>query len=478
MKVKFLPKKSIDVEICDIYEDRDAVIVQHTDTLLTSTCFNAEALGFKFGIKPCAFHWPYTGVQTGLSDIAETGVLKFGVYVPTDRWRRDSENFGYLPDYNATVVSAEGASYYGKVSGESKPKGFPNNGQELFDYTGGVKGYDVGSGLPGSEGNIEFIREMEYIDQWYLDHFGRLPSSGADRQGKIGSKEVYMPYYIGMRKTTFDGNVDYYGLDRLDLIHKDLTSRWENGFMYGNKPQYNQYVIDGINAAFDNNGLFNDFVHWHRTIANGGIDQLRELYQLIYDTVNGRNAWYTGYSEAIEYYWYRSMVKTVRGSIIDGKLYLVADFDDDFINEQIAGIDKRLLYDRIKQPLSVKINLTGTPLAGKNLGGANMIRTATNQYTVDIPFKFEENGFKTVVISEVNTPDYKWFTAPSIQSNNSGLITTNVPVRAVLFNREFNQTMTVVKRSNIVSTNHDFSGLEGTKIGLVRPTGVSSLIEL
>lgn len=477
MITKFLPKKSIDVEICDIYEDRDAVIVQHTDTAQSNTCYNAEALGFRFGIKPTIFHWPYTGLQTGLSEINDTGVLKFGVYIPTDRWRRDSENNGYLPDYNATVLSEAGALFYGKTAGQTKPAGYPNQGQELFDYTGGIKGYDVASGLPGSEGNVEFIREMEYIDNWFVSTFGRLPSGGCDRQGKIGSKEIYMPYYLGMRSTQTDYNTSYYGLDRLDYIWKKLTSRWENGFLNNDIPTYNTRLIDGINNAFVSKGLFNDFVHWHRTLtATGGIQLLEQLYTLIHDTVGGRNAWYAGYGEASEYYWFRQMTKTVRGSIIDGRLYLIADFDDDFINEKLAGIDKKLLYNRIKQPLSVKIDLTGTPLEGAALQGADMIHLGNSQFIVDIPFLVEENGFKAVVLSPTTSPIYKDLSSPGIISNVSGVITSNVPTKAVLFNRDFTQQMTVVKRSNLLRTTHDFSGLAGTRIGLVNKWGASTLV--
>lgn len=477
MKVKFLPKKSIEVEICDIYEDRDAVIVQHTDTLQENTCFNAEALGFKFGIKPCAFHWPYSALQNGLSDINNTGVLKFGVYVPTDRYRSETEAL-YLPDYSTTAVTVNGARYYGKNVGDSKPSGYPNNGQDLYNYTSGVKGYDIVNSKPGSEGNMDFIREMKYIDKWYSDNFARLPSAGSDRQGKIGSKQIYMPYYLGIRSTSFNGNVSYRNLERLDWIHKYLTSRWEYGFIYDDKPLYSQRLIDGINLAFEEKGLFNDFVHWHRTLTYGGIQQLEELYQLIYNTVNDRNAWYTGYSEAVEYYWFRSMTKRVRASFIEGKLHLIADFDDEFINENLAGIDKKLLYNRIKQPLSVKIDLTGTELAGKEITGANMISLGDNKFIVDIPFEIEENGFKTVVLEITESPSYKDFTAPIILSNISGVITTNTPTKAVMYKGSFGESMTIVKRSNTLSLNHNFNGLNGDKIGLISMYGVSSLIEM
>src|SRR5690606_34908847 len=106
-------------------------------------------------------------------------------------------------DYaSSTITNQFSADYYGKNIEESKPASYPNQGQELFDYTNGVKGYDVVNGVSGSEGNMDFIREMEHIDKWYLEKFGRLPSTGADRQGRIGSKEIYMPFYLGIRKTS------------------------------------------------------------------------------------------------------------------------------------------------------------------------------------------------------------------------------------------------------------------------------------
>lgn len=477
MKVKFLPKKYIDVEVCPIYENRDAVIVQHTDTLLSNTCFNVEALGFKFGIKPTAFHWPYTGIQDGLAEIAKSGVMKFGVYIPTDRYRTN-ERGAYLPDYSATTLSSAGALYYGRTEGEAKASGFPNNGQELFDYTYGVKGYDVLNGVPGSEGNMDFIREMDFIDNWYKQHFGRLPSSGSDRQGKIGSKEVYLPYYIGMRSTATGSDHSYNAIDRLGFIHRPITSRSEYGFEAGKKETYWNAINNSINSAFTQKGMFNDFAHWHRAISIGNdIHLLHDLYEQIYNSVNGRNAWYAGYSEAVEYYWFKSMTKRVRAGLLkDGRILLVADFDDEYYNQTVAGLQMKLLYDRIKQPLSVKINLTGTIFDGKAIktNYTKPLFLGNNEYIIDIPFR-NGNYFKEVIISESEEENYKNFNTPAITVSGNN-ITSNIPVKVVLFSGQFMETMGVLERSNEFKTEHFlFNIADADYVGVVSETGISSL---
>lgn len=484
MKVKFLPKKDIEVEVCEIYEDRDAVIIQHTDTLLENTAYNVEALGFKYGIKPTAYHWPYGGIQNELTDINNTGIIKFGVYIPTDRYRGLS-NAGVLPDYtNNTITTQFSADYYGKNIGDPKPARV-QQGQDLFDYTNGIKGYDVVNGFSGTDGNMDFIREMEYIDNWYNQNFNRLPSTGADRQGVIGSKEIYMPHYIGIRKTTPDNsleNHEYNDIDRLGFIHKDITSRWENGFAKPNMNEENDLLVLSINRAFEVKGMFNDFVHWHRAITHADdIYKLHDLYELIHNTVNGRNAWYTGYSEAVEYYWFKKMVKRVRASFINDKLYLIADFDDEFFNQQIAGIDKKLLYNRMKQPLSVKIDLTGTIFENQDIISNNggIISLGNNEYIIDIPFIIAENGFKQVVISETTGPKYKNFNNPNVLNFSNGMITTDQPCRAVLFENTFNETMTVSSRKLELNITHSFELDSNSKyIGLITEYGQSILYDL
>lgn len=496
MKVKFLPKKSIDVEICDIYEDRDAVICQHSDTLRDDSTYNVEALGFKFGIKPLAYIWSYTGLASDLKDLYDMGVMRFGLYNPSDRYRDSNSKYGYLPDYSSTTLSEQGATFYGRTAGETKSASYPNQGQQLYDYTNGKRGYDVVNSIAGLDGNKGWLNELEFNQEWFKSIFGRYPSVGADRQGQIGSPEIYMPYYLYIRDTepknktsygkTNDGR--YLGLpeqeeDRILLMQRFLTTRWEYG-MRGVIPlaTADQNVRNGVDNAFLNKGMFTDFIHWYWAISHGGdVYWLHYLYELIYNAVDGRNAWYCGEDQAVEYMWFRRMTKRVRGSFIDDKLYLIADFDDEFINEQLAGIDKKLLYDRIKQPLSVKIDLSGTQFDGKEITSnvSKIISLGNNQYIVDIPFTIAENGFKEVIISETTTPNYKNLNKPQVLSFENGVINTDLPCRAVLFNGDFHESMTRSQRQLELRTDHSFTLVENSKyIGLITEDNQSILYEI
>lgn len=483
MKVKFYPKKYIDVKVCPIYEDKDAVIVQHTDTLLQNTAYNVEALGFKYGIKPTAFVWPYSNTESELNSFDGTGVIKFGVYIPTDMYRTETGENKDLPDYSSATLSEEGAEYYGREFGESKDKGFPNNGQQLFDYTNGVKGYDIANGVAGAEGNKDFIRLMQYIDDWFYEHFNRLPSNGSDRQGKIGSKEVYVPFYLGIRKTqpVTDGTAEIYesgAIDRLSFIHRSITSRWEYTF-YNNEPSYNQVMIDSINRAFEIKGLFNDFVHWHRVLGvEGGYPLLEQLFKTIHETVGERNAWYTGYGEAVEYYWFKSMIKRAVGGISNSgnEILIVLDFEDDYSGIFDAGIPMDLLYERLKQPISVMVDLKNTFLEGKIIDaeGCEIVSKGNDVYIINIPFN-GVNGFQQVVIKEAVYKNYKDFEHITYQIKNDKII-TNKPVKCVFYRGEFDVRMSVISRDNVFSTEHDL--VDGfTKIGLIDNVGQTVLIE-
>lgn len=496
MKVKFLPKKSIEVEICDIYEDRDAVICQHSDTLRDNCTYNVEALGFKFGIRPLCYIWSYTGLATDLRDLYDMGVMRFGQYNPSDRYRDDDGRANYLPDYSSTVLSNQGATFYGRTAGESKPASYPNQGQELYDYSSGRRGYDVINSRAGADGNRGWLNEIEYQHEWFKSIFGRYPSVGSDRQGQIGSPEIYMPYYLYVRDTQTNNMTSYgrandgryLGLpeqeeDRILLMQRLLTSRWENG-MRGIIPleTSNQRLINGVNNAFQYKGMFTDFIHWYWSILHGGdVYWLHYLYELIYNAVDGRNAWYCGEDQAIEYMWFRRMTKRVRGSFIVDKLYLIADFDDEFINEKLAGIDKKLVYDRIHQPLSVKIDLNGTQFEGKEITSnvSKIISLGNNQYIVDIPFILAENGFKEVVISETTTPNYKNLNKPKVLSFENGIITTDLPCRAVLYDGDFHESMTRSQRQLELKKSHTFVLEENSKyIGLITEDNQSILYEL
>lgn len=493
MKVKFLPKKSIDVQICDIYEDRDAVICQHSDTLRDDTTYNVEALGFKFGLRPLAYIWSYTGLASDLKDLYDMGVMRFGQYNPSDRYRDDNGSAGYLPDYSATTLSQTGATFYGRNVGESKPQSYPNQGQELFDYTNGKRGYDVTNSKAGLDGNRGWLNEVEYQAEWFKSVFGRFSSVASDRQGQIGSPEIYMPYYLYIRDTepknktsygkTNDGR--FLGLpqeeeNRTLIMQRFLTTRWELG-MRGIIPieTANQNVVNGVNNAFLNKGMYTDFLHWYWAISQGGdVFWLHHLYELIYNSVNGRNAWYCGEDQAIEYMWFRRMTKRVRGSFINDKLYLIADFDDEFINKKLAGIDKKLVYNRIKQPLSVKIDLSGTQFEDKEITSnvGKIISKGENQYIIDIPFIVAQNGFKEVIISVTSMPNYKNLNKPQVLSFSNGVVTTDLPCRAILYNGDFHESMTRSQRQLELKTSHAFTLASNSKyIGLITEDGQSIL---
>ena len=494
MEVKFWPKKYVDCEICDIYEDRDAVVVQHSDTLQSNTAAYVEALGFKYDIKPTAMVWPYSAITTGLGQIAESGVMKFGIYTPSDRYVGSDGISRVLPDYAGTTYSAAGAAYYGVTQGTPKLSGEPNQGQELYDVSAGVKGYDVSGGHAGTEGNADFERQMDAVMTWYMNEFGRLPSGASDRQGKIGSPEVWIPYFLGIRNTGFNGNTSYgrskaggflgdpgIDLDRVVLMRKVLTSRWENGFLNNNIPLYNQRLIDGINNAFTYKGLFNDFTHWHRAVTSGDITLLDDLFSLIHSTVGGRNAWYTGFGEAMEYAWYREMASRAVATLVGDNIHIVIDFVDYLKNDDSAGVPMRMLYDRIKQPLSVKIDLTGTVLAGQPIKSSfgKPQHLGGNEFIIDVPFNDPREGFKGVVLSSSGSADYKDFTAPSAEISVSGgntIVSCNSLCRVVLFNGNLTDNPVIVGRSNELKDQHVIPGL-GNMIGLISESGETVLIE-
>src|SRR5690606_22429268 len=112
-----------------------------------------------------------------------------------------------------------------------------------------------------------------------------------------------------------------------------------------------------------------------------------------------------------------------------------------------------------------------------NNGG--IISLGDNKYLVDIPFFTENNGFKSVVISKTANPKYKNLNKPNVISYDNGIITTDQPCRAVLFENTFNETMTVRNRRLELKITHSFEVDSNTKyIGLITDYGQSILYNI
>lgn len=494
MRTVLYPQADISAEICDVRHDANGVVCKNTDTMVAARADFVEQLCFRYNQISTVFINPYN-TNKGEAEMKaafETGAHVPEVYFPTDRWWNVAEGAAeIMPDYSSTEWTAAGASAFGQTIGAAKATRTPNHGQQLFDISGGVYGFDLASGQPGSSDLQELIPMVEDIEQWFVELAGRKPSAISYRNGVAPSWGLYAPYYLAARNSN-SGGVTAWGrgkdgnwlgtpntaTNRQQRMYMNSSIRWAD---VGNDATANAQLIDLINAVKSNKGFFNNFVHDHSTTHA----RLNSLFSLVDETIGGTFMWRTSYGEAMQYFWFREMAKSAHGTIIGNDVLVWVDYIDDFRGTVTNGIPNDVLLDRIKTPLSVKIDLTGTPLAGKQIKTSygRLISLGGNQYIVEVPFVYGMEGVKGVRLTETANPDYYNFSKPTISvtvTDGIMIVTTNRPTKAVLFGRNTGSsyvTATVRGRSNKLSYTHSFPIVDGVtyNVGAITRESVLNL---
>ena len=504
-KVKFLPKKDIDIpiEVCDHRFGAEMTFSHQTDSRLVTSIYAAELYGFKNNIRLGNFITNVLGQNnSGIKDVENTGVIKHDIYFSTDSWLNPNTGVvEYIPDYYNLVWSSAGASFFNVIEGDVKISKFPNHGQQLFDLSNGVYGYDFSSNVSGSS-NLAELKGVSDKQQEIINTLGKTTCAGSYRNGVRNAADLMPAYFLGMRNSAENhtGNSDtYYGSDlgnntlgvtdvRQFFKNYPSSTRWWDTFTHGSvdKTVISEYVVSEIQKTILNKGWYRDFCHWHSLRNLDVLPELDEFLQLVNTAFGNSFVWTCSNGEALEYMFLRESVDKVLAKRIEGgKIFVLIDVIDSFKNViDINGIDNTLHLKQLHTPLSVKIDLSNTNLSGKNVKSSfGKIRSLGNDvYIIQIPFNFKED-FKGVVLSEGNNGVFNE-DIPIVQkdiSNNNMKIYTDIPTKAVLFRATQGSAeydFLPIARSNDFLGVHsfDYDSNYDYKIGVISEFGKTNLI--
>lgn len=512
-KIKFWPKPTaIPLEVCSHRFGAKATFSHQTDTRSESSIYAAELYGFKNNVRLGAF---CSGLvpdnSLGITEAEGTGLMRHDVYFATDYWKNPITGVVELiPDYYATTWTAAGAAAFPEtaVLGAAKATRYPNHGLELFNATNGRLGYNTTTSTPGSSDLSELHGVTIREQNWLAGLTGRVPAVGSFRNGQAGSAVPNISGWAAMRNSTpspqpVAGTANtFYGFDkagnRLGLPGSATMTRntwcsfpnsyrwWDSWNTGGNtKAQADEYFTTNLALALSNGGWYRDFCHFHSARSNGTIDQLDYFLALFRSSVGSDFVWTCSYGEAIEYMMLRHITKRVTAFEKAGKVWLMAEIEDSFKGTFTNGIANGLNLAGLNVPLSVKVNLAGTTLAGKALSASysKLLALGGDQYIVELPYSLKNEGFIAVCLTEGANGLHSAVAPVGVVNVLGSTLTveTDVPTRAVLFQvatggAEYDSLPAA--RSNKYSTSHSFVITAGKdyRIGIISEMQQAALI--
>lgn len=310
---------------------------------------------------------------------------------------------------------------------------------------------------------------MAIIEPWFEALTKRKPSAVSFAGGNTGLAPMIVEHFLsGRNSATGQSNYTAYN----QPLWRDLanTIRW-----YDDALSWSQ-VESEITAVSNSGGWFRNFTHWHNLGTSNVIYKQGEFYQTINDTLIalGKTAHFCSFGEATEYAMYRDLVsRAVCYKSVNGKLRIALEFDglEDVLQVGQYATEKSIfLQDRLKTPVSVKIDLTGTEFSGKDFSSLNcdIIKLNANEFIVNVPFRIdpETNKIMVVELVETVTPDYRTFTKPTGTATPSGSalnVATDKPCYMVLFVKgtaEAEDKYTLKERNMFMKTEYSFTGLD------------------
>lgn len=508
IRIKYLPKKDeneISVEVCDHRFGAEMTFSHQTDSRLLSSIYAAELYGFKNNVRLGAFISNVVNQNnSGIEGVESTGLMKHDIYFGTDVWKNPvTENVERIPDYYSTVWTESGASFFNVTEGESKVTRFPNHGQQMFDLSGGVYGYDFGSNLSG-ESNIEELSGVYEKQQELIDLLGKNSSSGSYRNGVRNAVDLMPLYFLGVRNSAenHSGNSDTFygsglgnntsGVQDVRQFFKSYPSstRWWDSFTHaGEERAYmDSYLKTEIEKTIVNKGWYRDFCHWHSMRSISSLLDLDEFLQLVNEAFGDSFVWTCSNGEALEYMFLREITEAVVAKrMSNGSVLVLIDVVDKWKGfVDLNGVKNDLDLSKLNVPLSVRVDLSGTELSGKSVkSDFGKIRSLGNDvYIVEVPFDFKED-FKSVYLSEGMGFVYNESIPQAEISRSLNVLTlvSEMECKSVLFKGVSgveDYDFEPVERVSEFKREHFFELEDGFdyKVGLISEFGKSNLISI
>ena len=418
---------------------------------------DVEMQAFRNNLQVTALVAPLTdgNYEIEMKEAYASGRMDCGMYFLTWAWENPkNKKLEALPSWIGTTFTQQEADL-GIISqdkvGTSRQASYYTINDPLYKLSNGKYGYDDVNHKMGEVDVVSGSIKQQF--DWFKSVFGKYPSYSSYSYGRHILDDFIIQRLTGTRGNTIHNDTSSYIFNRQQGIDRMVSSVFNYNVRDKGMTVALENSKNNLNKAIANNGWFNDFSHWHWADYYGDKNQWSQFFEQQRILIGNKKVASLGIDKAFEYQYLRNMVKGVHLLERNGKYYVQVETKDEYKPE----LPKLSINTR----LSVQLDLTGTPLEGKDITGSSDVQKVdTNQFIVEVPYT-KMNGFSMVEIKSTTQPNYMNFELPNILSKslvgNSLTVKTNQPTNVVVFACDTGTeiyTSKVIKRSNIMSTNH------------------------
>lgn len=503
MEVIFFPDNKLGASVERIFNGHIGVVTQDTDRLKDGKYALAELNAFKYDIQLSSFLNPFgsNGFPTTNSEninygdtirkVHGTGRISFGIYYRTDSWFNPIKGIvEIIPSYNSsTWTQASIDAGFDVTLGATKPLRYPNHGQEMFDESNGVYGFDFTNNVMGSN----MLQEINVMSSEFINYFkdisGLRLTNISYTNGQQGGAQLLKPYFLGGRNSEYswsgDSNIDFTPTRSQAISKASSTRTWDahRAGRFATQELAISYSQSQIERALNTGGWWQDFMHWHSLYELGDPSFFELFFTGIREEVGTRDAWMAGYGEALEYLFLRDSVVNIGSYERDGKVNISIWVRDSYKDSVTNGISDAIDMSMLTTPLSVRIDLSGTSLSGKNIKcekARSIRKIGGDVWVINIPYSgFGEFGGVEI---EEGTQYYYNQNTPNL-TKSGDTVASDIPCKFVVWRKANSsgiETTVEVDRVNVYSNSINIDRISGFTyyVGGISESNHSSLITI
>lgn len=403
MSTNIFPRNDYNVEVCAHRWDKHMTYVESTDTLSNNNYMPLMLWFFRNNVRAGIFSWIVPEAQLkAAKELELCGIVNNSLYCTMGSSTQRTMNI------NARIMRETFKKFFGRY-----PSTYSYAGSDESYYRQAASYFNAG-------------RDNDYADFGHPYTF-----YGYDFQSKelLGSLEVP----VGGGSPVYPERT---GFDRFDEMKHFMSMRIPSEV--GNKAKFQHgytwqdvlnLAIADFRTTYGNRGFYNNFCHWHD--LGGGVkldvsvlqykDYVDALGSLTVNNVDvSDNIHFCGFDEAMEYMMARILLKKISCYTPIGnpeEVHIVGYFNND--------VSPLFRMDCFNTPLTIKVNLVGTPLEGEDIkvDYGNVVKVANNIFLVELPVPRTGN-ISGIVLSKTNGSDYVITTRPTITATEEGATPT------------------------------------------------------
>lgn len=397
MSTNIFPRNDYNVEVCAHRWNKRMTYVESTDTLNNNNYKPLMLWFFRNNVRAGVFSWITSDEQLkAAKELELCGVINNSLYCTMGSTSQRVMNA------NAMTMRNIFKKFFARY-----PSTYSYQGSDESYYKTAASYFNAG-------------RDNDYAD---FGHPYTFYGYDFHTNALLGSLEVP------------NGYPERTGFDRFDEMKHFMSMRWcdEAGegadggggkFHHGwTVAQTIDAVIADVKITYANRGFYNDFCHWHmledryRVTRLQYKDYIDALANITIDGVNvSDNIHFCGFDEAMEYMVARMMLKKISCYTpleSPNEVHIVGYFNN--------NVSPRFRMDCINTPITIKVDLTNTPLAGQAIAVnyGQVVSLGNNIYLVELPTPRTGN-ISGIIISKSEGSDYIVTAKPVISGTING----------------------------------------------------------